>query len=191
MESFIQYLKSFTPLYADQIDALTALLTLEKLQPNEYLLEVGMYCNKIAFIQQGVFRIYFYNNEGEEITRYFLAENQFVVDLNAFNNQVVSSEYIQSVTDSEVVILSRTAFDQMSTIIPEWDKVIKAITEKALMEKLFNRSNMVGQSAKSKYLDFLTTHPKLANRIPLGHLASYLGIKQQSLSRIRKEIVLP
>tara|TARA_Y100000768_G_C23939623_1_gene664435 strand:+ start:244 stop:780 length:537 start_codon:yes stop_codon:yes gene_type:complete len=178
-------------LYADQIDALTALLTLEKLQPNEYLLEVGMYCNKIAFIQQGVFRIYFYNNEGEEITRYFLAENQFVVDLNAFNNQVVSSEYIQSVTDSEVVILSRTAFDQMSTIIPEWDKVIKAITEKALMEKLFNRSNMVGQSAKSKYLDFLTTHPKLANRIPLGHLASYLGIKQQSLSRIRKEIVLP
>ena len=191
MESFIQYLKSFTPLYADQIDALTALLTLEKLQPNEYLLEAGMYCNKIAFIQQGVFRIYFYNNEGEEITRYFLAENQFVVDLNAFNNQVVSSEYIQSVTDSEVVILSRTAFDQMSTIIPEWDKVIKAITEKALMEKLFNRSNLVGQSAKSKYLDFLTTHPKLANRIPLGHLASYLGIKQQSLSRIRKEIVLP
>ncbi len=188
MNLFVNYLKQFGHLNEESSSLLSNLMVQQQFKANEYFLSAGEYSNKIGFIEEGVFRIVFYNKEGDEITRYFLSENQFVVDLYAFNNHVVSGEYIQAVTPSRLTILDRDTLQTLSRKIPQWDKLLNTLTQNALMEKLYNRSDLVNKDAKTKYLDFIKKNPKLIHRIPLGYLASYLGIKQQSLSRIRNQI---
>lgn len=188
MNPFVNYLKTFENLNPEDTELLSDMVIIRQLKTNEYFLSAGEYSNEIGFIEKGVFRILFYDKEGNEITRYFLRENQFVVDLYAFQNRLISGEYIQSVTESRLTILTRDALQILSQKITAWDKMVNTITQNALMEKLYNRSDLVNKDAKTNYLDFIEKNPELANRIPLGYLASYLGIKQQSLSRIRNQI---
>lgn len=188
MDAFINYLIKNGGQKLDYSSILQNILKKKYSRTNEYFLSAGEYSNEIGFIEKGVFRILFYDKNGNEITRYFMSENQFVVDLYSFDNHAVSGEYIQSITDSSLVILTREALTTLSEKIPEWDHTINKIKQNALIEKLYNRSDLVHKDATTKYIDFLNKNPNLANRIPLGYLASYLGIKQQSLSRIRHNI---
>lgn len=191
MDSFIQHIKPYGTLDKPTSDRIKELLTIEKLKKNEFFLQSDHYCNKIGFIKTGVFRLFFTDKDGSEITRYFLAENQFIVDLKAFNHRTLSTDNIQSLTDSEIISLDRHALETIPTFFKAWNDIFRQLTENALLEKMHNRSCLVYQDARSKYLTFVEQNGNLANRIPLGHLASYLGIKQQSLSRIRKELTKP
>jgi CRP-like cAMP-binding protein len=188
MENFINYLKQFGNIPPAVINELATLLKVKSLKKNEYFLEAGQYCTKIGFVTKGVFRIFFCDKESNEITRYFIAENDFLIDLYSFNNNIYTSCYFEALTDSELIVLDKPAFEKMAVNFKDWDKIIQRITEANLLEKLNNRSELVIQDAKTKYIQFMEKFPNLVNRIPLGYLASYLGIKQQSLSRIRKEI---
>jgi CRP-like cAMP-binding protein len=188
MERFINYIKQFGTVENTLADEILKLVKVKKLQKEEYFLEAGKFCNQIGFIVNGVFRIFFYDKEGNEITRYFLSERHFLMDLYSFNNKTLSSESIQALTDSELIIIDRSPFEQMITKSKDLEKIVHKITENGLLEKLYKREELFNQDATTKYLHFLEMYPNIANRIPLGHLASYLGIKQQSLSRIRKEI---
>ena len=77
---------------------------------------------------------------------------------------------------------------ELSMTIIEWDNIIAKITSKGLADKVNKISPMMSEDAKERYLSFLEKFPNLANRIPLSYLASYLGITQSSLSRIRRNI---
>lgn len=115
-------------------------------------------------------------------------ENHFAVDLNSFTTQVPASEYIQAVTDCKLIVFSTDALKELSLTIIGWDNIISQITTKAVVEKVNRISPMLAEDAKVRYLNFLQHFPNLTNRIPLSLLASYLGITQSSLSRIRKNI---
>ena len=77
---------------------------------------------------------------------------------------------------------------EISDTIIDWEHIIQKITNKALAQKLERVSPLVSQDATTRYLEFMEKYPTLVNRIPLSYIASYLGITQQSLSRIRKNI---
>lgn len=158
------------------------------MQKNEYFAEAGKIPNEIAFLVEGIFRIVYFNNQGEEITKYFIDKNNFVVDIKSYSQHLPSSEYIQSITPSKIVVFSAKAMQELSMTIISWDAIISKITAKALSEKVDKISAMVPQDATERYLNFFTKFPNLANQIPLSYLASYLGITQSSLSRIRKNI---
>ena len=190
MNPFLNHIQKFGSFSSDELALVETKLHKVKFSSSDYFLKAGQYSNRIGFIADGVFRIFFYDNEGNEIVRYFLAENQFLVNLHAYDNQVISSEYIQSLSESTVISIFKTDMLELGKQIPQWNDVINQIKQTALLEKLYNRSDLVSQDATTKYLDFMKKNPNLVNRIPLGHLASYLGIKQQSLSRIRKSMVL-
>ncbi|MEO1013303.1 MAG: Crp/Fnr family transcriptional regulator, partial [Bacteroidota bacterium] len=125
---------------------------------------------------------------GEEVTRYFIDENNFAVDLNSFNLRVPSSEYIQAIVPTRLIVFKRSDLENLSNTIIDWDKIIGQITNKALMEKVNRISPMLAENAKTRYIEFYKRFPTLANRIPLSYLASYIGITKNSLSRIRKEL---
>lgn len=188
MESLINYLLLFGKLDQPQIDLIKSNVEEVVLKKNDYFSEAGKIAKQVAFVKKGILRVCFYNNKGKEITRYFIDENHFAVDLNSFTYKIPSSEYIQSITDSKLIIFSTEALKELSPKIDCWDRIINKITEKSLIEKVNRISPMLSEDAKSRYLNFLDKFPQLANRIPLSFLASYLGITQSSLSRIRKDI---
>ncbi len=188
MENLINYLLQFGPLLSPQIDLIKSKVKNLDLKKGDYFSEAGQIPQRIAFINKGILRACYYNNKGEEITKYFSDENNFAVDIHCFNLKIPSSEYVQAVTDCSLLILSREALTALLAAIDSWDEIVNKIITKGMSEKINKVSPMVAQDATTRYLEFLKESPNLANRVPLSYLASYLGITQQSLSRIRKNI---
>lgn len=188
MERMINYLLQFGQLNQQQIDLVTSKAVIKTIKKDAYYHEAGKIVREVIFLTEGIMRVCYYNNKGDEITKYFFDENHFIADVNSLNQAIPSVEYIQAVTDCEYIVLSRRALDELSMTIVGWDAIIGKITAKGMADKVNRISPMMADDAKERYLRFLADFPALANRIPLSYLASYLGITQSSLSRIRRNI---
>lgn len=188
MENLINYLLQFGQLNTQQIDLIKSRTKEIHIKKDAYFSEAGKIAKQVAFVDEGILRVCYYNNKGAEITRYFIDENNFAVDLNSFSYKIPSTEYVQAVTDCQLIIFSADALRELSSTIITWDGIVNKITAKSLMEKVNRISPMLAEDATVRYLNFLEKFPTIANRIPLSSLASYLGITQSSLSRIRKNI---
>ncbi|QES88562.1 Crp/Fnr family transcriptional regulator [Rhizosphaericola mali] len=185
MEELIQYILKFGSLNQQQIALLEQKAHESILIKDAYFTEAGKAFNNVAFILEGVLRIIYYDNKGKEITKYFLEENHFIA--NPYHGEIMT-EYIQAATTCKLIVFSAQDWKILSDTIIGWDNIFNKIFQKAIMEKMDRRSALVSEDASTRYLSFLEKFPTLTNRIPLSYIASYLGITQQSLSRIRKNI---
>ena len=188
MEALINYLLQFGHLNQQQIDLVISKAKATELKREKYFSQAGNIPREVAFLLEGIFRVCYYNSAGEEITKYFIDENHFVVDINNYIQNIPSSEYVQAVTDCRLLVFSKEAMTELSLTIIGWDNIFNQIITKSLIEKVNRISPMMAEDATSRYLSFLEKFPLLANRIPLSFMASYLGITQSSLSRIRKNL---
>ncbi len=188
MEELFNYILQFGNLNQQQIDLIASKAVALELRKGEYFSEAGRIPRYTGFVLQGVFRFCYYNNKGEEITNNFVEEKSFVVDYQKFESKVASSEYIQAVTDCQLLVFTRKDWEELFNIIIGWDKMVAKIYQKCLLEAIDRRSPLVSEDATTRYLSFIEKFPSLANRVPLAYIASYLGITQQSLSRIRRNI---
>lgn len=188
MKALIDYILQFGNLNKQQIELIKKKAVSRELLKDEYLSEAGKIPKQVAFVLEGVVRFCYYNNKGEEISDYFIDENHFATDYLNFEANMASSEYLQAVTNCKVIVFSKQDWDELLDTIIDWDTIVTKIVKKCLLEKIERRSPLVSEDATTRYVSFITKFPGLANRIPLSHIASYLGITQQSLSRIRKNI---
>lgn len=188
MEEFIEYILQFGNLNKQQIDLIQRKATEIRVRKDEYFSEAGKIPRQVGFLLEGIFRFCYYNNKGEEITNYLIDENHFVTDYQNFEAGVAATEYVQAVTDCKLLVFSKQDWDDFSQTIIDWDRIVAKIVQKCLVLKIERRSPLVSEDATTRYLSFIEKFPNVANRIPLSYIASYLGITQQSLSRIRKNI---
>jgi len=188
MEKLIEYILQFGNLNKQQIDLIKSKAILIELRKDEYLSEAGKIPQQVGFVLEGVFRFCYYNNKGEEITKYFIDENNIISDYLNFEANVTSSEYVQAITDCKLLVFSKQDWDELLNTIVDWDKVVTKIVQKCLTQKIEAIRPLVSEDATTRYLSFLKKFPTLVNRVPLSYIASYLGITQSSLSRIRKNI---
>lgn len=188
MKGFIEYILQFGNLNQQQIDLISKKATILELPKDEYFSEAGKIAQRVGFISDGIIRVCYYNNQGEEITKYFIEENNLVVDLESFDNEIPSSAYVQAITDCKLLLFSKKDWNELLDTIIGWDTIVHKIISKALRQKVDRRSPLVSEDATTRYLKFLEIYPNVVNRIPLSYIASYLGVTQSSLSRIRKNI---
>ncbi len=186
MEQLISYLLKFGHLNEQQIKLIKKKAKEVTLKRDAYFAQAGEIADKAAFVCEGVLRIYYYNHKGEEFTRYFIDEFNFVADLNSFNYKIPTSEYAQAVVDCKLIVFTTDDFSELSATIVGWDAIMTKVITKGLKEKVNRISSMLGEDGKTRYKNFLGKFPNMANRIPLSLVASYLGMTQSSLSRIRK-----
>ncbi len=184
MNDFIEFILQYSNLNQQQLDLIKSKAKETELKKDDYFVEAGKVLNQVGFIVEGIFRICYYNNIGEEITKIFIEERHLLYNLK----NVPSTEYIQAATDCKLIIFSNQDWKEISDTILDWDSIIQKITNKSLIKKLERVSPLVSQDASTRYLEFMEKYPTLVNRIPLTYIASYLGITKQSLSRIRKNI---
>ena len=188
MDEFLAYLLQFGSLNQQQLDLITSKATDLSLHKDAYLLEAGQVARQVAFVLEGVIRICYYDNKGQEITRNFIDEHRMSTDLRGLEYGLASSEYLQAATDCRLLVFAKRDWEELVHTIVGWNDIMTRITAQHLREKLARISPMVAQDATTRYREFLANYPRLANRIPLAHLASFLGITRSSLSRIRKNI---
>lgn len=188
MKELIEYILQFGNLNKQQINLITSKATELELRKNEYFSEAGKIPKQVGFVVKGIIRICSYGNEGEEITKYFIDENRLVVDYENFDANLVSSDYLQAVTDCKLIVFSKRDWEELYNTIIGWDKIVSKAVQKAFQIHLERRTALVSEDAVTRYLSFIEKFPTLVNRVPQAHIASYLGITRFSLSRIRKNI---
>ena len=187
MKTLTEYILQFGSLNKQQIELVKKNITEIKLQKNDYFSEAGKIPKQVGFVVEGVIRGCYYTNNGEEITRCFISESNLVVDYVNFEAGTASSEYLQACTDCKLIVFSKSGWEDLSHTIVEWDNIKNKMVQQCMFQKS-RKGPVISQDATTRYLEFLKNYPSLTNRIPLAYIASYLGITQQSLSRIRRNI---
>ncbi|MET0242016.1 MAG: cyclic nucleotide-binding domain-containing protein, partial [Flavitalea sp.] len=132
MDRLIDLILQFGYLNKQQIDLITSKATILEFKKDEYFSEAGKVPRHVGFVLEGVFRFCYYNNKGEEITNYFVDENNFVVDNQKFEAQMVASEYVQAVTDCKVIAFSKRDWDEISNTIVGFEMIKGKVTQKCL-----------------------------------------------------------
>lgn len=184
----IDHLKKFGYLSNIDISLIFEHTVVKDFKMGESFVDAGKNVNQVGFILSGVFRYFFYDKEGDEITSLFMIENDFVTNINSFNEYIPSSGTIIAETDCSVIIISRKLWELYYENIPNWNSIMQAVTNKTLLAKTNFQRKLLSQDAKTSYLYFLEKYPTIIQRVPLIHIASFLGITKFSLSRIRKQI---
>lgn len=187
MDELIEYILQFGNLNKQQIDLVKSKAETKMLSKDDYFSEAGKIPKEVGFIVEGVIRGCYYSNNGEEITRCFISENSLVSDYVNFEASFCSSEYLQACTDCRLVVFSKESWEELSQTIVGWD-IIKNKMVQICMYQKSRKSPVISQDATTRYLEFIQKHSTLTNRVSLSYIASYLGVTQQSLSRIRKNI---
>jgi Cyclic nucleotide-binding domain len=186
MEELEKFLSEINLLEKKEIDHIVSKFELRKLNFKELF---NSNANDVAFIHKGVFRVFYIDNDGNEITKFIFCEHNFIADINMFiDEKSTNTTYIQSVTKSEILVISKSNFQKMYQEVANWEAVVKYILTQSLYKKSAFLNKMLHATGINRYEDFIAYFPNTANRIPLSYVASFLGVTQQSLSRIRKNI---
>ncbi|WP_020604786.1 cyclic nucleotide-binding domain-containing protein [Spirosoma spitsbergense] len=120
MKELTDYILQFGHLNQQQIDLIVKKAAVLPLQEGDYFSEAGKIARQVGFIVEGVIRVCYYTNKGDDVTRYFIDENNFVVDLNSYDNSIPSSEYIQAVTNCRLIVFSHANWHELSGTIIGW-----------------------------------------------------------------------
>jgi CRP-like cAMP-binding protein len=163
-------------------------LTVFKLKKKEHFIKAGQLQNSIGFIVSGLIRSYYIDNNGNEKTVRFYAENDYTTHYTAFITQQPSKYTFQCLENTVLVLLSYENMQLAYRHIPTFEKYGRLVAEEILKMQQHRIESFVFQTAKERYIDFMKQHPDLNNRVSLSHLCSYLGIERQTLTRIRHKI---
>lgn len=171
-----------------EIDYITGFFKVLNLKKEEDFLSIGRISNRIGFVDSGVVRAYTVVEEVQEVTKYFVRENQFTVEIESFYDNKPSTSAIQAVTNCRLLTIHRSEWYRLGEEISKLYILTKTLSEAALLNKIKDNEFLLYGSAKTKYSQFMERYPDLVRVVPLQIIASYLQITPQSLSRIRREV---
>jgi len=160
----------------------------KKVRKKQFLLHEGEVCRNIGFVNSGCLREYKIDNKGSEHIIQFAIEDWWVSDLNSFLAGSPATYNIDALEDSEVLQLGKSARDKLLDSCPKMERFFRILIEANLVSSQQRITDSLSTSAEKRYLKFVKTYPKLFEQVSQNHIASYLGITPQSLSRIRKEL---
>lgn len=158
-----------------------------QLAKNEVFVEPGKVCNKVGLIEKGLLKCV-YNREGEEVVFEFAHEYNFISDYYSFVRQIPSEKEICCLEDTVIHVITREKLDLLCKEYPFIAAISRRINEKLFLRMHERLTSMLLDSATVRYQKLLAEKPSLAQRIPQYLLASYLNVKPETISRIRKKI---
>ena len=147
-------------------------------------------CTDLALIVKGVFRVYFIHPKtDDERNMYFFSENQFLVSFRSFITQYPCYYYIQAMEDAEILSISYTNLQYLYSTPTGWEKFGRLIAELFFNYSQSRTEEFLFNTPEERYLKMIKEHPNIINRVPAYHISSYLGVKNPSLTRIKKRVL--
>ena len=184
MQALLAYFRKFHPLSKEAEEACVNICSIVNIQKNKDLQAIGHTCRTIYFINKGIARVYYFK-DGTDITEYFAFENNLVARVESLFRGLPSNKGIQILEDAEIVAINAAALFQLYDNFPDIERLARKITEAAYVESVNRLESIQFHSADERYKALLEEDPNILQRVPLKYIASYLGITQVSLSRIR------
>lgn len=159
----------------------------KSVKKEEFFLREGVVCREVGFIIKGMVR-YYINKGGEEKIYGFGKEGDFVCNNESFLSRQPSSKNIQYIEDGVLLMLSYDNLQLFYKKVRGGERFGRLIGEYLFVEALRQITSLYTDSAEERYLNFLQLYPGLQQRIPQYFISSFVGVKPQSLSRIRKRL---
>lgn len=148
----------------------------------------GQVAKYVGFVNKGCLRYYHTDEKGEEHIVYFALEEWWIGDLSSFYSGLPSTYNLQALEPCEMFLYSKETFEAVRRDIPAYDQYVKIRHAKATDARLETMMSQRASTAEARYTKLLDGFPDIFQRVPQHYIASYLGIKPQSLSRIRKQM---
>jgi CRP-like cAMP-binding protein len=186
MQQLLAHITNYSPLSEAAQNALQDHFKKISCAKNEYLLNEGQVCRHLYFLEKGALRG-FYNLDGKEITHWFGFEKDFVTSFHSFITQEPAVENIQLLEGSILWSISKETLTALFNEYHEIERLMRIAYEKYYIRLEERFVNGQFKTAGERYENLLEQTPHILERVPLGHIASYLGISQETLSRIRSK----
>ncbi len=160
-----------------------------ELPKHSLLLEAGQHVYDQYYVAKGCLRTYYIDPEGKEHTVQFAIADWWISDYTAFFNGNKAVMHIECIQDTTLFKISKQDMDMLYLALPVLESYFRKKMERAFASFQKRIISNLSQSASDRYLNFINSYPNIEQSIKNYHIASYLGITTQSLSRIRKELV--
>lgn len=175
------------PLTREEFVYFVTLLTPRKLAKHASFLRAGEVCTYIAFINQGCMR-YYYLKDGDEFNGQFFFEGAWIGEYQSFLTGGPSIQYFDALEATELLVMQHSDLQKLYAELPKFERFGRVLAENVVIGSQRRTASLLFDTPEERYLKLITDRPKVLERIPLHHIASYLGIKPESLSRIRKRL---
>lgn len=190
---FMEHLRRFVQTISQMSDAdfelIVPILDTMRVRKKENLLSEGDICKHVYFLRSGFFRLFYVDFNGNEINCRFVGEHRFFVDFSSFLTQTPSKYYWQAVQDSELYMLKYSDIQAIYQRSPAWDHFGRLMAEYVYREMSERTEMLLFLKPEERYQYLLKKSPELFNQVSQFHIASYLGVKPESLSRLRKRLL--
>lgn len=184
MQQLYKYFDSYTTLSHEAKLAISDICKLMFVKKNTDLQAIGHTCKTIYFIKKGVARIYYFK-DGTDITESFAFENNIIARVESLFTGKPSRKGIQILEDAEIIAINSTLLFKLYDSYPEIERLFRLIVEAAYVDTVNRIESIQFYTAEERYHTLIKEAPDVLKRVPLKYIASYLGITQVSLSRIR------
>jgi CRP/FNR family transcriptional regulator, anaerobic regulatory protein len=184
-EKLIAEMKSIADFSSTDIELFINSFEASFIPKGEYFLKEGQISRHLGYITSGL-TMHYKLNDGIEIPADFTIENEWVAYLKSFTTGTASDMYIKALEDTHLLVLSNTALNALFSVQPKFMALKNYYTEISFIRNTEHAASLAALNAKQRYYKFMKAHPALIQRVPQYYIAAYLGIKPQSLSRLRK-----
>jgi CRP-like cAMP-binding protein len=187
MESLLNAIRYFIPLSVRDEQIVRKLFHKRFFKKGEHLLQAGSVCRYVTFIETGLVR-YYINSDGQERTNYFNKEGEFVCNYMSFLPQAPSMINIQALEDTTILVINHNDIQELYKEVEHGERFGRMAIEQVYLIAINQIGSMYTDPPEVRYSKFLSDFRNIVQRIPQYYIASYVGIRPQSLSRIRKRI---
>lgn len=184
----VKYFSKITTLSQDEERALEDGMVVTKFKKDAFLLKEGQISIDTYFILEGCIRQY-HLIDGEEKTTNFFTEGQWVISLTGLSQNSPSSHNLVCMEETSLVVGNEQKAQELFKQFPRFETLARTVMEKSFAEQQQLMTSYVTDTPEQRYLNLLKLRPDLFQRIPQYLMASYIGVKPESLSRIRKRII--
>jgi CRP-like cAMP-binding protein len=184
MQQLINYIETIIRVDQDARAALYDLARVERFAKNQYILEPGQYCSKIWFLNSGMVRKFHYF-DGKEMTSWIYTENEIFTSLQSYAQDTQADEYLQACEKTEVISISKQNSQKLARF-PQFVTFSTVLMEREFVNIDIHTREFNKRDAKGRYEYLRTIAPQVVGRAKLGHIASLIGVTQETLSRIRR-----
>lgn len=187
MNNLINKIKNSISLSAQAEEYIYSISKEKKVSKGEVLIRGGQTVNKTFFVTQGSLRSFCTDKEGKEHTLQFAIKDWWISDFMAIYNNEPASLTVECITDATVIEFNAQKLDEIYLQFPEFEAFQRKNLERHVVSLHKRILNQLQLTALERYNLFLEQYPNIEQHVPNYHIASYLGITQQSLSRVRAE----
>lgn len=186
-EQLRRYLRVTAGIDDRQMERIMSCFQFRSIKKHTVLLSEGELCKEFYFVHKGCIRTYYITNQGQEKTRYIAFENSVATSIASFISQEKSLEFVSTLEDAELSVISHKDFYQLVYDTPQWEKFYRTLLETAYLFQHKKIESLVTLSAKERYKRLMIETPGYIQRLSNKILASYLDITQETLSRIKSK----